>query len=112
MDDLLIINKAAALERLDSDEALYQEVVEVFCEDTPIQLEKLQQAYEAKVVSEVTRISHSLKSAAANIGGDRMSAASKRAEMASKTGSLDGLAQLIGEIRKEFEAITSQLGRK
>ncbi len=111
MNDLMILNKAAALERLDSDEELYNEVMDVFFEDTPIQLGKLHDAFKNNVVGEVTRLSHSLKSAAGNIGADRMSAASRSAEMASKSGSLDGLAALIQGIQMEFEELAKYLNR-
>jgi HPt (histidine-containing phosphotransfer) domain-containing protein len=111
MDELKIVNKAAALERLDADEELYNEVIEVFFEDTPIQLGKLHKALDEKVISEVTRISHSLKSAAGNIGAERLSAASFKAEKSAKTGSLEGLDVLVKEIQREFDELALFLKR-
>lgn len=111
MDDIQVMNRDEALERLGSDEELYNEVLDVFFEDTPIQLNNLQQAFDSKVVAEVARLSHSLKSAAGNVGADRMSAASKKAEMAAKTGSLEGLAELIQGIKGEFNALAQYLNR-
>lgn len=111
MENLLVLNKQAALERLDSDEELYNEVVEVFFEDTPVQLGKLHDALKNNVVAEVTRLSHSLKSAAGNIGADRLSAASRSVEMAAKSGSLDGLPALIAKIQSEFDELSKYLKR-
>lgn len=112
MQELKIVNKEAALARLDEDEELYNEVVEVFFEDTPIQLSKLHQAFSEGVVSEVSRLSHSLKSAAGNIGAERLSAASLKAEKSARTGSLDGLSELLKEIQLEFDALFAHLQRR
>ena len=111
MDNIQVINKEAALERLGSDEELYNEVLDVFFEDTPIQLGNLQQALNNNVIAEVARLSHSLKSAAGNVGADRMSAASKKTEMAAKSGSLEGLAELIQSIQHEFATLAQHLNR-
>ena len=108
---LPVVNKAAALERLDSDEELYNEVVEVFFEDTPVQLAKLHEAMSANIISEVTRLSHSLKSAAGNIGAERMSSASLKAEKTAKSGILDGLPELIRNIQQEFGELARFLNR-
>ena len=111
MEELQIVNKAAALERLDGDDDLYNEVIEVFFEDTPIQLDKLHKALAEKVISEVTRLSHSLKSAAGNIGAERLSAICYKAEKSAKTGSFDGLDQLVQEIQREFNELSTHLKR-
>ena len=111
MDELQVVNKVAALERLDADEELYNEVIEVFFEDTPIQLSKLHKAFSDKIISEVSRISHSLKSAAGNIGAERLSAASFKAEKSAKTGSFEGLDELIKGIQREFDELALFLKR-
>ena len=103
--ELQIVDKAKALQRLDSDEELYQEVLEIFLEDTPIQLNNLQQALSNNAINEVLRLSHSLKSAAGNIGAERLSVASFSAEKAAKNGHIEDLPHLIASIQTEFNTL-------
>jgi HPt (histidine-containing phosphotransfer) domain-containing protein len=111
MNEYQIVDKQAALDRLDNDEELYNEVVEIYFEDTPIQLVKLKEALRDNVISEVTRISHSIKSASGNIGAERMSHASLNVERASKAGESGTLNDLVSHMMQEFEELKQFFGR-
>lgn len=108
-DELQVVDKFSALQRLDNDEELYQEVLEVFLEDTPVQLNNLHQALAGNVISEVVRLSHSMKSAAGNIGAARLSVAAFTAEKAGKNNQLDQLPELIKRIQTEFDTLIEYL---
>ena len=80
MSEYKLLNKEAALLRLGGDEELYQEVVSIFVEDIPNQLQALEQALGSQDVEASTRIAHSIKGASSNIGAEAMQAAALKAE--------------------------------
>lgn len=107
-----IVNKYLALQRLDSDEELYQEILTVFLEDTPIQLANLENAWSTRTLPEVLRLSHSLKSAAGNIGAERLSIASFGVEKAAKNGNIEDLPALLNSIQHEFNTLMEFLNKQ
>ncbi len=67
-----IINLEAALARLDGDRSLYDELVGLYLEDTPLQLAELSQATKENNQEATKRHAHSIKSASATIGAEVM----------------------------------------
>lgn len=65
-----ILDKFQALQRMEGDEEMYSEIVELFLEDSPVQLGNLRQAVADGDKARTERLAHSLKSAAANIGAE------------------------------------------
>ena len=104
-----VINKEAALERVDGDEELYQEIVEIFLEDTPIQLQKLDDAIKDGDITVAHRQAHSIKSSAANIGAEAMSAQSYTMEEAAGSGEADGLSDMFSQLTEEFNKVLALL---
>lgn len=100
-----VLNRAAVLERLDGDEDLYQEIIAVFLEDTPNQLEALKAALEAGDQEASRRYAHSLKSACANIGGDRMSQLARQMEHQADRGDLGSPKEQLPLLIEEFEQL-------
>ncbi len=79
-DTVVVLDLESALDRIDGDRELYDEVVEVFIDDTPRQLTVLEEALGNGDKETVRRQAHSLKSAAANIGGEALRSASSELE--------------------------------
>lgn len=67
-----VLDRDMAVERMGGDEELYDEIVEVFFEDVPVQLEILWTAFREGDQVTAERQTHSLKSAAGNIGAELM----------------------------------------
>lgn len=111
MSEITLIDKAAALERLGDDEELYQEIAALYCEDTPVQLKKLEEALQQQTMYEVERLSHSIKSASGNIGAITLSALALQIERQAHVGETENLATLIGELIDEFQKVKELLGR-
>jgi len=63
-----IFDKKALLERLDGDEALYQELVEGFMADIPIQINKIEKALDFDDMSIAGQLAHTMKGAFSNLG--------------------------------------------
>ncbi len=96
------LNRDAALERLDGDTELYEEVVAVFLEDTPKQIEILRGALREGDLELARRQAHSLKSASAGIGAESLSAACFDAEKEFAGTAAAANEALFARIEEEF----------
>ncbi|MCX5906750.1 MAG: response regulator [Deltaproteobacteria bacterium] len=90
-------------------EPLVQEILRAFLEDVPARIEKMNQHLEAKNSAGLELEAHSLKGAAANIGGNALQKVAFKAEKAAKNGQLDKLLPLLDKIKKEFERLKTVL---
>jgi two-component system sensor histidine kinase/response regulator len=79
-------DKNAALNRLDGDEELYEEILALFKEEAPKDLLLLAQALEESKLADAQRIAHSMKSAAGNVGAIGIQKVALKLEMALKAG--------------------------
>ena len=78
-------------------------VIRVFLDDAPRQISALQEAALAPDLEALRLHAHSLKSASANLGAMRLSAAAKRLELGARTGTLDRPAVEVARVTWEFE---------
>lgn len=107
--DAPILDRAGALDRIGGDEDLYQEVIELFSHDTPLQIGILKQALQSmdRVLGE--RQAHSLKSASASIGAEALRDACLKTEKAFAKSEQGVLLQLVKKIELEFARVQDQL---
>jgi CheY-like chemotaxis protein len=97
------------LEGLDGEVDLAKEVVSVFLEDIPTQIEKLKQAIEERDAEAVNRCGHKLKGAAGAIGAIAVRDLAAEIETAGKEKALDKLDSLMERLDKDLAALTSAL---
>ena len=93
------------------DEELYEEIFSLFLEDAPIQLDLLLDAFKREDRTVVHRQAHSLKSAAGNIGGERMSRACERFERAALSEPFPVLAELLRDIEQSLKQLVDPASR-
>ena len=79
-DTNTILDKNGALYRLGGDAELFVEIVKAFLSDTPKQLKIFSENLHRNERTELKRTAHSLKSAAAAVGGIEMSQLAARLE--------------------------------
>jgi PAS domain S-box-containing protein len=107
-----VFNRDAVMTRVDGDEELLQEIVELFLEDAPRQIERLKAALEAGEAALAQRQAHTLKGAAANVGAETLSGEALRIELAAKEGQLaaarSGCERLESEFGR-FAAVVNEL---
>ena len=101
----MVVNKAEALSRLENDTELYDEIVAVFLEDTPVQIENLQAALEAGDDATSLRLAHSLKSASGNVGANSLREVAFAMESAARKGGAAGAAPLFKSLRDAYKAV-------
>ena len=105
MSDLPILDSAAAIERIGNDQELYFEVLEIFLDDAPKQVETLEAALEASDGETATRAAHSIKGASANVGAERLKAVALEMEEAGRAGDFVKVKALIPALLEKYEEV-------
>jgi len=100
-----IWDKAGMLERLYNDEELAGRVLLDFLEDIPRQLETIKTCLTADDVASAERIAHTIKGAAAAVGGLKLKDLAFEMEKAGKTGDLRSLKKLMDELVAAFQEL-------
>ena len=104
-----VFDRAAALKRLMGDEDALAELAEEFVEVMPQELEKFAaQALEGDA-ADAGRCAHSIKGAAAGIGGEALRSVAFEAEKAGKAGDADALRKLEPEVRSQYALLERAL---
>ncbi len=106
--DLPVLDKAAALGRMGGDEELYAEILELFLDDAPKQLEILSTALRQEDRTVAQRQAHSLKSAAGNVGGTRMALVCEQFERNALQEPFSALEERKCAIEAELQRISAQ----
>lgn len=97
----LIFNLDDLNHRLGSDPELISMVIGVFVEDMPQQIKALKEAVKGQDTKEATRLAHSIKGAAANVGGESLQAAALKLEEAGREGNLTDMAMDLPDLEQE-----------
>ena len=92
------------------DEALVTEIAAGFIADLPRQMAVLKQHVVAGDAALAGNQAHSIKGAAANVGGLALSAVASEVEQAGKAGHLDAVATLMPEMERQFDLLKEAMG--
>jgi HPt (histidine-containing phosphotransfer) domain-containing protein len=84
------------------DEQLAQTIAAGFLEDLPRQLEALSKAIAAGDGPEIIRVAHTIKGAAANVGGEPLRAAAAAMETRTADGDLEAAQQCLPQLQAAF----------
>ena len=98
-----IFDKAAIMRRLMDDEELARTLVQDFLQDIPMQTQRLKGFLDTADLPAARRLAHSIKGAAANLGGERLQAAAFELENACQAGNLDAVKGLMQELQTQLE---------
>jgi len=98
-----VFDRAALLDRLLGYEDLVQTVLTGFLDDLPRQLEAMQGYFDAKDAQGIQRQAHTIKGAAANVGGEALAALAFELEKAGQAGDLTTVEAGIVELTTQFE---------
>jgi two-component system, sensor histidine kinase and response regulator len=90
------------MERLGIDEKLVEEILDVYLNDTPVQLSKLREYFEKGDVFSIQRCAHSIKGASANFCVGTINKTAQDIELAAKEGNLETIKPLIYVIENQF----------
>jgi len=104
-----VFNRKELLDRLDGNEELVREIIEVFLKDIPLQMEKLKKDLQNEETAVIQRQAHTIKGAAANINAELMRQAAWEVEMAAKEGNREKARTLVPIVEKRFQDLQSHL---
>jgi HPt (histidine-containing phosphotransfer) domain-containing protein len=107
-----LLDRDAALERLDGDEELLAEIVAIFLEDAPRLFLALKQARLDRDHKTSERQAHSLKGASANVGAVMLQEICLRAEAAARAGEWAVLEELLPELETTLHSTLDALGNE
>jgi HPt (histidine-containing phosphotransfer) domain-containing protein len=95
--------------QVDGQPDVIVELASIFLEATPPRIERLCKAVERSDRENVIAEAHALKSSAANLGADRLSALTKELERVGAMASLPELLVLARAVQSEFERARGEL---
>ncbi len=87
-------------------------IIGIYLNDSPMLLDRLDEAFEADAIDAVARTAHALKSTSAGIGASALAAMCKQVEGLARANSMDGTGELISRIRLEYEKVKEALKRE
>lgn len=105
----MTIERDAALERLDNDLELYEEICGIFCDEGRSMLDQLRESLTAGDAVTALRTAHSLKSASANIGATQLSSCAQKAEMACIGEDLPQALQILPTLEALFRDVIAEI---
>jgi two-component system, sensor histidine kinase and response regulator len=111
-------NLAELLERVDNDQELLRDLLNIFKDDFPLTMRSLESAVAAEDLKTSATLSHTLKGMLSSLGGVRTAAAAARLEViasagetASLKGALDALKCEAASLLPELEAYMAEVRR-
>jgi len=105
-------NREALRQRVMEDEELLERVVGGFLEDIPQQLDRFAVLLNEGDLAGAARQAHTIKGAAASVGGERVQAAALEAEKSAKAGDSEGLRAEFTALQKAFESLRREMGKR
>lgn len=85
------------------------ELIDLYLEDAPRSLDRLQKACELQDSSVVKQAAHALKGSSANMGAEQLALLCRELEAAAQRGNLSSANGLCTRIREEFEEVKAVL---
>jgi len=93
------------------DEELAISITKGFLDDLPGRIDELKGYLGAKDVAGVKHVTHSIKGAAANLGGNALSAVAADMEKKAKSGKFEAVTDSLPELEKQFFRLKEEMGK-
>jgi signal transduction histidine kinase/DNA-binding response OmpR family regulator/HPt (histidine-containing phosphotransfer) domain-containing protein len=104
-DDPVVFDRDGMLARLMDDQVLAQIIAGGFVTEMPAQLESLHALVVAGDTAGSGHLAHTIKGAAANVGGESLRAVALTIERAGQAGDLDAIIALEPDLQRKFEQL-------
>jgi HPt (histidine-containing phosphotransfer) domain-containing protein len=109
--EAVLLDGAMLLDRVEGDEELLRELVDLFLEDAPKQLAEIRAAIDAADSAQVARAAHTLKGAVANFGAPAAVHLARNLEAMGRRGDLTGASTACATLEKVLQALLAELTR-
>ncbi|TFW27399.1 response regulator, partial [Massilia horti] len=90
-------------------DALVQQVIAAYVDDTPQQLRSLREAIAGDDSGSVRKVAHTLKSASANVGAQKLAQLCKEMEHLGRADTTEGANVILTDMEQEFQAVRHSL---
>jgi CheY-like chemotaxis protein len=110
--ELAVFDLETMLKRLLGDKNLARIVLEGFLQDIPQQMQALQEMLAGDDAAAAERQAHSIKGAAASVGGECMRAVAQEMEKAGKAGDLAFMRQRMIDLEEQFDRLRQAMGKE
>lgn len=104
-----VFDSRGLLKRLDGDEELFDELLDLYLQDVPVRLKELRHALEDNDIVLGVRQAHTIMGASANIGANSLRDMAFEMEMAARDNNLDKALPFCRRLEKEFAKFRSML---
>lgn len=101
----VILDKEELMERVGGEKELFDEIITLFLQDTPLQVKQLKDALENKDGETIYRQGHTLKGSAANIGAHALKDAASEMEKAGKSDDWDLMDKIYRKVVQELKML-------
>ena len=99
------------LERIQNDEALLWELLDIFVEDFRQKTGQLHEALRGNDAVQVRKLAHALRGSSANISAHQLSVVLLELEKMGKNNTLTGADKLLADMENKFEALLARVSR-
>lgn len=99
----------ANIRSIDEDGTVLAEVIQMYLDEAPGQLDTLRAALAAGQAAEVSAAAHALKSASFNVGAMMLGETCRRLERAGKAGELAACGDLVAAIERQYAQVEPAL---
>ena len=100
---------ASALEHVEGDRELLDEIVRIFCEQCPKTVSEMQSAVQLADLPLVERAAHSLKGSASNLGASGVAQSAAELEQTARSGNPSPLASQFHQLESAVEKLLHEL---
>ena len=100
---------AAALERVEGDRELFEELARLFAEECRKNIPEIRRALERYDAQLLERLAHTMKGAAANLGAKNVSEAAFALEKQARSGALDHAGESIENLQQEIDRLLPEI---
>ena len=104
-----VFDRQAFVARLLGDEDLAESIIAGFLKDIPQQIHALKEHLDRCDTGKAGGRAHTIKGAAANVGGMALNAAASKVEKAGNAGQMEETAALIPELERQFELLKASM---
>ena len=100
-----VFDRVGFMDRLMGDENFAKKMIDVFLDDIPKQIESLKCSLETSDAKTVERIAHTIKGAAANMGGQALCELAGQIETACQNGNVEFIQEHWSELTLQFNRL-------
>ncbi|MGH9688161.1 MAG: response regulator [Candidatus Acidiferrales bacterium] len=103
------LDVGAALDRVEGDRELLDELVRLFIEGSSAAMQEMRQALSERDAHALDRLAHTMKGSSGSLGANRVSEAALVLEMRARSGALENAGELIGALQVELDRVLPEL---